>query len=261
MTSWTRCVVARVGGADEEVVGDVDARQQRLEALGVAVGELLRRDALALGRLRDRLAVLVGAGEEEHLLAALAHVPGEDVGADRRVRVAEVRRRVDVVDRGGDVEGHGAASKASRSPHVDRQAGCGRPRDSRAGDVGVAPCARHTGGVKAPRDSTTPAELHSRALPSRSSTPRPAPQAEPRGTASASARRRRAGSMREAAPSAAPRAAPGWPRRPGARSGGRADAGAASAAARAATRRARAARGARPSGGGRDGARKRSGST
>ena len=51
----------------------------------------LRRDALALGRLGDRLAVLVGAGEEEHVLAALAHVPGEDVGADRGVRVPEVR--------------------------------------------------------------------------------------------------------------------------------------------------------------------------
>ena len=63
-------------------------RQQRLEALDVAVAELLRRDALALGRLRDRLAVLVGAREEEHLLAALAHVAGQHVGRDRRVRVA-----------------------------------------------------------------------------------------------------------------------------------------------------------------------------
>ena len=39
----------------------VELRRERLEALGVAVGELLRRDALALGRERDRLAVLVGA--------------------------------------------------------------------------------------------------------------------------------------------------------------------------------------------------------
>ena len=37
-----RALVARVRGADEEVVGDVDARDQRLEALRVAVGELLR---------------------------------------------------------------------------------------------------------------------------------------------------------------------------------------------------------------------------
>ena len=68
-----------------------ELRQQRLEALGVAVGELLRRDALALGRQRDRLAVLVGAGEEEDVLPALAHVPGQHVGGDRRVGVPEVR--------------------------------------------------------------------------------------------------------------------------------------------------------------------------
>ena len=99
-------LVAGVGGADEEVVGRVDARHQVLEAGGVAVGQLLRRDALALGGERDRLAVLVRAGEEEHDLASLAHVAGEDVRPDRGVRVTEVRCRVDVVDRGRDVEGH-----------------------------------------------------------------------------------------------------------------------------------------------------------
>ena len=60
-------------------------------------------DAELLGRLRDRLAVLVGAGQKEHVLAPLAHVAGEDVGGDRRVRVTEVRLGVDVVDRRGDV--------------------------------------------------------------------------------------------------------------------------------------------------------------
>ena len=43
-----------------------------------------------LGGLRHRLAVLVGPGQEEDVLAALAHVAGEDVGGDRRVGVAEV---------------------------------------------------------------------------------------------------------------------------------------------------------------------------
>ena len=102
-------LVARVGGADEEVVGGVDARHQVLEAARVAVGELARGDPLALGRLGDRLPVLVSAGEEEDLLPALAHVAGEDVGADRRVRVPEVRGGVDVVDRRRDVEGHRAS--------------------------------------------------------------------------------------------------------------------------------------------------------
>ena len=98
-----------VGRADEEVVGDVEQRHQRLEALRVAVGQLLRRDARALGGRADGLAVLVGAGEEEDVLAALALVAREHVGRDRRVRVAEMRRRVDVVDRRGDVERHGDA--------------------------------------------------------------------------------------------------------------------------------------------------------
>ena len=71
-------------------------------------------DPLALGRELDRLPVLVGAGEEEDVLAALAHVPGEHVGGHRRVRVAEVRLGVDVVDRGGDVVAHAPIACASR---------------------------------------------------------------------------------------------------------------------------------------------------
>ena len=100
-------LVLGVGGADEEVVRGVDLRHQLLEPGRVAVGELAGVDAELLGRLGDRLAVLVGAGEEEHVLAALAHVPGEDVGGDRRVGVTEVGLGVDVVDRGGHVIRHG----------------------------------------------------------------------------------------------------------------------------------------------------------
>ena len=133
MISATLLVVARVGGADEEVVGGVDDRHQLAELRGVAVGQLLRRDPLALGGGLDRLAVLVGAGEEEDVLAALAHVAGEHVGGDRRVRVAEVRLGVDVVDRGGDVVAHAglrqrwalAAALAARSaPGRGRWRGC-----------------------------------------------------------------------------------------------------------------------------------------
>ena len=51
----------------------------------------LRLDALRLGRVGHRLAVLVGAGEEEHVLPTLALVAGQDVGGDRRVRVPEMR--------------------------------------------------------------------------------------------------------------------------------------------------------------------------
>jgi hypothetical protein len=48
--------------------------------------------------------VLVGAGEEEDVLSTLAMVPREDVGGDRRVRVAEMGLGIDVVDGRGDVE-------------------------------------------------------------------------------------------------------------------------------------------------------------
>src|SRR5680860_349019 len=100
--------VARVGGADEEVVGRVDGRHQRFELGGVAVGQLLRRHTLALGGVLDRLAMLVGAGEEEDILAALAHVAGKNVRRHRRVRVPQMGLGVDVVDRRGDVVGHRA---------------------------------------------------------------------------------------------------------------------------------------------------------
>ena len=106
-----RRVMLGIRGPDEEVVGGVDLRHQRLEALGVAVGELGRRDALALGGVDDRLAVLVGPGQEEDVLAPLAHVAGEDVGRDRRVRVAEMGLGVDVVDRRRYVEGHCRGSR------------------------------------------------------------------------------------------------------------------------------------------------------
>ena len=99
--------VALVRGPDEEVVGGVDLGRHLLEAWREAVAELARRDPLGLGLLRHRLTVLVGAGQEEDVLPALAMVPGEDVGGDRRVGVAQMGLAVDVVDRGGDVEAHG----------------------------------------------------------------------------------------------------------------------------------------------------------
>src|SRR5690606_24835757 len=72
--------VARVGGANEEVIGRVDPGNHVAEAGGAAVDQFLRRDALFLGGLGDRFAVFVGAGQEEDVLAALAVMPGEDVG-------------------------------------------------------------------------------------------------------------------------------------------------------------------------------------
>ena len=52
------------------------------------------------------MTLLVDAREEVRLLPTLLVMANEDVGRDRRVRVADVRRRVDVVDRGCQVEAH-----------------------------------------------------------------------------------------------------------------------------------------------------------
>ncbi len=68
--------VLAVGCADEEVVRGVQLGGQPLEVHRVAVPELPGRDAELLRSLRHRLAVLVGAGEEEDVLPTLSHVSG-----------------------------------------------------------------------------------------------------------------------------------------------------------------------------------------
>ena len=92
--------MALFGGADVVVVGDAHALPERLELGGDLVGELLRRDAGGGGAALDLLAVLVGAGEEEGVVAEEAVAAGDDVGGDGGVGVADVRARVDVVDGG-----------------------------------------------------------------------------------------------------------------------------------------------------------------
>ena len=98
-----RRVVARLGGADEVVVRAVEHLHHGLEARHVAVGEFARRQAL-LGRGLHHLdAVLVGAGEEEHVVAVEPHEAGDGVGGDHLIGVADVRLAVGIGDRGGDV--------------------------------------------------------------------------------------------------------------------------------------------------------------
>ena len=75
----------------------------RLEARDVAVDQLLRRDALLGGGLRDLDAVLVGAGEEEHVVAVEPLEARDRVGRDHLVGVADMRRAVRIRDRGRDV--------------------------------------------------------------------------------------------------------------------------------------------------------------
>ena len=86
-------LVALVGRADEEVVLRVDASRAARARL---LDDLGRRTAFgsspcSSATRRDLRRMLVHAGEEERLVAALPVVADEDVGRDRRVRVADVR--------------------------------------------------------------------------------------------------------------------------------------------------------------------------
>jgi hypothetical protein len=96
--------VARLGGADEIVVGEVQRRGHGAEALRVAVGELARRDAFLDGRLLHLEAMLVGAGQEEHVLAVEPLEARDRIGGDRLVGVPDVRRPVRIGNGRGDVE-------------------------------------------------------------------------------------------------------------------------------------------------------------
>ena len=81
-------LVLGVGRADEEVVRGREGPGQLAEPLGGLVGPRLGLEARSRGRLGDLGSMLVGAGEEEHVLPALARVARRRVGGDRRVRVA-----------------------------------------------------------------------------------------------------------------------------------------------------------------------------
>jgi hypothetical protein len=109
--------VLGVGGADEEVVRRVEPRRELPEADRVLVAQLPRRDAAPLRLLSNRLAVLVGPGEEEDLLAPLPHVPSENVSGNRRIRVTKMRLTVDVVNGRRDVVRHEASMLPAGGEH------------------------------------------------------------------------------------------------------------------------------------------------
>ena len=94
-----------VAGADEPVERDVEALLHALEHLGVGAGQLGGRHTELGGGLGHLLAVDVGAGQEPHVEAVESLEPGDGVGGDLLVGVADVRRTVGVVDRRGDVVG------------------------------------------------------------------------------------------------------------------------------------------------------------
>ena len=80
-------------------------RDHVLEARRVAVGKLGRRDALLLRGLQHLDAVLIGAGQEEHVHALQAAEARKRVSGDGLIGVADMGHVVGIGDGGGDVIG------------------------------------------------------------------------------------------------------------------------------------------------------------
>ena len=96
--------MARLGGADEVVVADIQDLPQILEVDVDLVHQLLGRHPLRLRGGLDLLPVLVRPCEEIHVVPLHALVTAHDVAGYRRVGVADVGDVVDVIDGSGDVE-------------------------------------------------------------------------------------------------------------------------------------------------------------
>src|SRR6185503_2897515 len=108
-----------VGRADEAVVADVVAGPELAELGGDLVAVLLLADPALAGDALDVLAVLVGAGQHERVVAGEPARARERVERDRRVGVAHVGHVVDVVDRRRRVE---RALRGGHFPACERQA-------------------------------------------------------------------------------------------------------------------------------------------
>jgi len=111
-----RANVIRIRGANEAVVGDAQFFPSTAEDSGHAVGKGVRIRALGFCGLGDFVAVLVGPGQKESLVADQAVIPRDGVPNDRRVRMPDVRLGIDVVDGGRNrVVRHRLARCSARS--------------------------------------------------------------------------------------------------------------------------------------------------
>ena len=106
--------VARIRRLGPAVVSNAELLPERFEFRGDVAREFRRCHPGLLGRLLHFLSVLVDAGQEKHRPSALAVPARNDIGQDLFVCVANVRRRVRVIDRRGDeksLRGHFPPSK------------------------------------------------------------------------------------------------------------------------------------------------------
>ena len=91
-------MVALLRGADELVIRAVQPLDHCLEPRHVAFEQLAGSKFLFCRRLQHFHAVLVRAGEKEHVISFQPHESGYGIGGDRFVRVADMRRAIGVGD-------------------------------------------------------------------------------------------------------------------------------------------------------------------
>jgi hypothetical protein len=102
-----------IRGAHEMIRRHVECGPCVAEGSRMALNEGLFRLARLRSGTCDLLAVLVGPGEEKHIVTGRAHVPRHDVGLHRRIGMAHMRTIVDVVNRRGDQAGYSTGHKGS----------------------------------------------------------------------------------------------------------------------------------------------------
>ena len=106
-------LVALLRGADEVVVAQPQPVPQPAELGGDRGGKLHRRAPGQFGGALDLLPVLVGPGQEPCVDAQRPLAPRDGVAHDGRVGVPQVRPRIHVVDRRGEIKVAGAARDRS----------------------------------------------------------------------------------------------------------------------------------------------------
>ena len=82
------------GGADEAVERDVETLVHLLEPERIARRDFQRRQLFGLRGLDHLQAVLVGAGQEEHILAVEPLKARQRIGRDRLIGVTDMRHTV-----------------------------------------------------------------------------------------------------------------------------------------------------------------------
>jgi hypothetical protein len=100
-----RFLMPNLCGSDEVVIRDSQSLPERLEAFDHFITVSFWIHASILGGFFHLLAMLIRAREEKNLIALQPFVTSKNVSGDRGIGVADMGNIIDIVDRGGNVEG------------------------------------------------------------------------------------------------------------------------------------------------------------